>query len=161
MGRKEFEFDTSRIEKILEIMKANDLVEIEIKQGDDRIVLKRAQPQNTTTAVPTIIHSPVPIAAGGTVAAAPTVQQAASSQMAAEIIKAPLVGTFYAAPSPDSAPFVEVGSKIEPQTVVCIIEAMKVMNEIKTELGGTIIEVLVKNGQAVEFGQPLFKLKPE
>lgn len=156
MGRKEFEFDTSRIEKILEIMKANDLVEIEIKQGDDRIVLKRAQPQNTTTAVPTIIHSPVPIAAGGTVAAAPTVQQAASSQMAAEIIKAPLVGTFYAAPSPDSAPFVEVGSKIEPQTVVCIIEAMKVMNEIKTELGGTIIEVLVKNGQAVEFGQPLF-----
>jgi len=72
-----------------------------------------------------------------------------------EIIKAPLVGTFYAAPSPDSAPFVEVGVKIEPQTVVCIIEAMKVMNEIKSELGGTITEVLVKNGQAVEFGQPL------
>ena len=166
MGHKELGFDTSRIEKILEIMKANDLVEIEIKQGDDKIVVKRAQPQNATP-MPTIIHSSSPSITAEHIAAAQAAISTAASPKAGvadektEIIKAPLVGTFYAAPSPDSAPFVEVGAKIEPQTVVCIIEAMKVMNEIKSELGGTITEVLVKNGQAVEFGQPLFKLKPE
>ncbi len=166
MGHKEIESEISRIEKILEIMKANDLVEIEIKQGDDMIVLKRAQPKSAA-AVPTIIHSSAPAITAEHIAAAqaaltPAAQQkAAATDEKTEIIKAPLVGTFYAAPSPDSAPFVEVGAKIEPQAVVCIIEAMKVMNEIKSELGGTIVEVLVKNGQAVEFGQPLFKLKPE
>jgi len=160
MGRKESEFDFSRIEKLLEIMKANDLVEIEIKQGEDKIFLKRAQPQ---AALPAIIHSPVPVVAGQPVAVpAPTGQvQPGGADAGLEIIKAPLVGTFYATPSPDSPPFVEVGSKLEPQTVVCIIEAMKVMNEIKTEVGGTIVEVMVKNGQAVEFGQPLFKIRPE
>ena len=159
MGRKEFEFDTSKIEKILEIMKANDLVEIEIKQGDDKIVLKRAQPQNTSP-VPTIIHSSIPaITAEHIAAAQAAVAPAGGKELALELIKAPLVGTFYAASTPDSHPFVEVGSKIEPQTVVCIIEAMKVMNEIKSEVGGTVMEVLVKNGQAVEFGQPLFKVE--
>jgi acetyl-CoA carboxylase biotin carboxyl carrier protein len=78
-----------------------------------------------------------------------------------EQIKSPLVGTFYAAPSPDSEPFVEVGTKVESQTVVCIVEAMKVMNEIKAEINGTVVQILVKNGQAVEYGQPLFKVKPE
>ena len=76
-------------------------------------------------------------------------------------IKSPIVGTFYATPSPDSEHYVEVGSTVSPQTVVCIIEAMKVMNEIKAENSGTIAEILVTNGQAVEFGQVLFKLKPD
>jgi len=73
-------------------------------------------------------------------------------------IKSPIVGTFYSAPSPDSEPFVEVGSKIEENSVVCIVEAMKVMNEIKAEVSGTIVEILVKNGEAVEYGQVLFKV---
>jgi acetyl-CoA carboxylase biotin carboxyl carrier protein len=155
MGRKEIEFDTARIEKLLEIMKANDLVEIEIKQGEDKIFLKRSQPQGSIAPMP-IIHSP-----------AITPEHIATAQAALapigglEVIKSPLVGTFYATQSPDSPPFVEVGSKVEPQMVVCIIEAMKVMNEIKAEISGTIVEVLVKNGQAVEFGQALFKVKPE
>jgi len=162
MGRKEPHFDTSRIEKLLEIMKANDLVEIELKQGDDKIYLKRSQPQNTVTAAPTIIHSAIPAVTAENIAAAQAAAApAAKKETGLELIKSPLVGTFYSAPSPDSPPFVEAGAKIEPQTVVCIIEAMKVMNEIKSELGGTIVEVLVKNGQAVEFGQPLFKLKPD
>jgi acetyl-CoA carboxylase biotin carboxyl carrier protein len=76
-------------------------------------------------------------------------------------IKSPIVGTFYVAPSPDSEPCVEVGSVVRPQTVICIIEAMKVMNEIKAETGGTIVEMLVTNGQAVEYGQVLFKVKPD
>ena len=76
-------------------------------------------------------------------------------------IKSPIVGTFYATPSPDSEPYVEVGSKVTSQTVICIIEAMKVMNEIKAEMEGTIAEILVKNGQAVEYGQVLYKVRPD
>jgi acetyl-CoA carboxylase biotin carboxyl carrier protein len=76
-------------------------------------------------------------------------------------IKSPMVGTFYATPSPDSAPYVEIGSHVEPQTVICIIEAMKVMNEIKAENSGTVAEILVTNGQAVEYGQALFRVRPD
>jgi len=76
-------------------------------------------------------------------------------------IKSPIVGTLYATPSPDSENYVEVGSRVEPQTVVCIIEAMKVMNEIKAEISGTIREILVSNGQAVEYGQVLFRVKAD
>ena len=76
-------------------------------------------------------------------------------------IKSPIVGTFYEAPSPDSEPYVEAGSRVDPQTVVCIIEAMKVMNEIKAEVSGTIVERTVKNGQAVEYGQVLFRVRPD
>jgi len=86
--------------------------------------------------------------------------EAAAAQNAAEI-KSPIVGTFYATPSPDSEDYVEIGSRVEPQTVVCIIEAMKVMNEIKAEISGTISEVLVSNGQAVEYGQVLFRVKAD
>jgi len=76
-------------------------------------------------------------------------------------IKSAIVGTFYERPSPDSEPYVEVGSHIEPQTVVCIIEAMKVMNEIKAEISGAIVEILVTSGQAVEYGQVLFRVRPD
>jgi len=76
-------------------------------------------------------------------------------------IKSPIVGTFYVTPSPDSEPYVELGSAVRPQTVVCIIEAMKVMNEIKAEASGTIAEILVTNGQAVEYGQVLYRVKPD
>jgi acetyl-CoA carboxylase biotin carboxyl carrier protein len=76
-------------------------------------------------------------------------------------IKAPMVGTFYATPSPDSDPYVEVGAHVTEQTVVCIVEAMKVMNEIKAEIEGTVAEILVTSGQAVEYGQPLFRIKPD
>jgi acetyl-CoA carboxylase biotin carboxyl carrier protein len=157
MGRKENKFGTAKIKKLLEIMKANDLVEIEIKQGEDKIFLKRSQPHQAQEEEqpPKLFKMPVrpPVSAGQA--------QAGGGDGGLEVIKSPLVGTFYATQSPDSPPFVEVGSKVEPQMVVCIIEAMKVMNEIKAEVGGTIAEVLVKNGQAVEFGQPLFKIRPD
>ena len=76
-------------------------------------------------------------------------------------IKSPIVGTFYEAPSPDSEPYVEAGSHVDPQTVVCIIEAMKVMNEIKAEVSGTVVEKTAANGQAVEYGQVLFRVRPD
>lgn len=159
--------DLKKIKQLIEIMKDNELVEVEIKHGDDKIFLKRSQPQPpTVTAVP--IVGPNATTAPVQANAAETSQDEAKSSGAdvqAEHdlveIKSPIVGTFYSTLSPDSESFVEVGSHVSPQAVVCIIEAMKVMNEIKAETSGTIAEILVKNGQAVEYGQVLFKVKPD
>ncbi|MBN2272628.1 MAG: acetyl-CoA carboxylase biotin carboxyl carrier protein [Sedimentisphaerales bacterium] len=160
--------DLKRIKRLIKIMEENGLVEVEIQHGDDKIALKRAQPQ-------TIIGHPfagvaaigqgsagVVSATNGRDASART-DQAASAGADEDLaeIKSPIVGTFYATPSPDSEDYVEVGSRVEPQTVVCIIEAMKVMNEIKAEISGTISEILVSNGQAVEYGQVLFRVKAD
>ena len=143
--------DICKINQILEIMKDNDLVEVEIKHGDDKILLKRAQPQ--LAAAPMVGHA-MPVSAAG-----PTESKPQKDDNLIEI-KSPIIGTFYAQPSPDSDPFVEVGSAVSPQTVVCILEAMKVMNEIKAETTGTIAQIMIENGQAVEFGQVMFKVRP-
>jgi len=161
----EKETDLIKIRKILEIMKDNDLVEIEIKHGDEKIFLKRSQPQQPgVVAVP--VHGPV--AAGADVGVGannvplPVKENSVAQQEEGLTeIKSAIVGTFYERPSPDSEPYVEVGSHIEPQTVVCIIEAMKVMNEIKAEISGAIVEILVTSGQAVEYGQVLFRVRPD
>ena len=156
--------DLRKIKELIEIMKDNELVEVEIKHGDDKIFLKRSQGQQIVNHVPVMRIDP------GSVAVNPQTSGISSQLAAAQPlpgaedlseIKSPIVGTFYATPSPDSDPYVEVGAAVGPQTVVCIIEAMKVLNEIKAETSGTIVEVLVTNGQAVEYGQPLFKVKPE
>ncbi|MHC4158049.1 MAG: acetyl-CoA carboxylase biotin carboxyl carrier protein [Planctomycetota bacterium] len=158
------ESDLQKIKELIEIMKDNDLVEVEIKHGDDKISLKRFQPQQpTVTAVPMITHN-TPVESAVDAAQNLAARAEPSSPRLQEDlveIKSLIVGTFYAAPTPDSEPFVEVGSHIDPQMVVCIIEAMKVMNEIKAETSGTIAEILVKNGQAVEYGQVLFRVKPD
>ena len=172
--------DLQKIKDLIEIMKDNELVEVEIKHGDDKIFLKRSQPQQPPiTAVPVVTPNisavpQMPFDASGTKAAftgpnaaAHSVAEAGPSSMEPQpeenllTIKSPVVGTFYMAPSPDSDTFVEPGSHVEPQTVVCVIEAMKVMNEIKAELSGTITEISVTNGQAVEYGQVLFKVRPD
>lgn len=147
-------------------MKKNSVSEFELEKQDFKIRLKRG-PSNgggtsvsyedapvltyvpPTVAVPTP-GMPVPAAAGATAAAA-------SSELD---IKSPMIGTFYRSPSPESAPYIEVGAEVNAETVVCIIEAMKVMNEIKAEAKGIITQVLVENAKPVEFGQPLFKLRP-
>ena len=150
--------DLQKIKELIEIMQENELVEVEIKHGDDKIFLKRVSAQQPPLAAVPIMphHIPPAFSASG----APQPPASAAPQENLVEIKSPLVGTLYAKPSPDSDPYVEVGSQITPQTVICIIEAMKVMNEIKSESSGTIVEVLVKNGEAVEFGQVLFRVKP-
>jgi acetyl-CoA carboxylase biotin carboxyl carrier protein len=157
--------DLQRIEELIEIMKQNDLVEVEIKHGDDKIFLKRTQPQPTPgkAVVPMIEPgmSAAPVRPNGIQTSASEVPPSGTTQQGLVEIKSPLIGTFYATPSPDSKPYVELGSHVDAQTVVCIIEAMKVMNEIKAETSGTIAEVLVANGQAVEYGQVLFRVKPD
>jgi acetyl-CoA carboxylase biotin carboxyl carrier protein len=101
-----------------------------------------------------------PLAVAAPAAAAKAEPERAESEALREITS-PIVGTFYAAPSPDSKPYVRPGSHVDEDTVVCIVEAMKVMNEIKAQMSGTIVEVLCKAGQAVEFGQPLFRVRPD
>lgn len=147
--------DLQKIKKLIKIMQENDLVEVEIKHGEDKVMLKRAsaqQPMMTT----------VPMAGHAMPAAAATEADKPAAKEDDDLIDitSPMVGTFYRTASPDSEPFVEVGSNVEPQTVVSIIEAMKVMNEIKADVTGTIAKILVSNGQAVEFGQVLYKVKP-
>jgi len=152
--------DVQKIMELIQIMKDNDLVKIDIQHGDDRISLQRAEPPQPIAAGHILTALPGALAPG----TSPQVPAAAGQGGAAEgiiEIKSPMVGTFYEASSPDSDPYVETGTHVDPQTVVCIIEAMKVMNEIRAEISGTIVEKLVKNGQAVEYGQPLFRVKPE
>jgi len=156
--------DVQKITELIKIMKENDLVEIDIKHGDDQVSLRRAQPaQPTTLATPFITSLPAGMP-GVALPADPGAAGAAPAAKATEEfleITSPIVGTFYEAPSPDSDPYVETGTQVTPQTVVCIIEAMKVMNEIKAEVGGTVVERCVTNGQAIEYGQVLFKIKPD
>jgi acetyl-CoA carboxylase biotin carboxyl carrier protein len=153
--------DLAKIQELIGIMKEHDLVEVEIKHGDDKILLKRAQ-LPAVTAVPVIGHGlPLVLPPTGAAPTAPMASGQPAQQDNLIEIKSPIVGTFYATPSPDSEPYVEIGSKVEAQTVVCIIEAMKVMNEIKAETSGTIVQILATSGQAVEYGQVLFKVKPD
>jgi acetyl-CoA carboxylase biotin carboxyl carrier protein len=159
--------DIDKIKQLIDIMKQNDLVEIEIKHDDDKIFLKRSQPQTNQNhpadlpmMVPNVPAAPANPYAAQTSAPQNTLEETQKNADLVEI-KSPMVGTFYAAPSPDSEPCVEINSAITPQTVVCIIEAMKVLNEIKAEVSGKIAEILVTNGQAVEYGQILFKVKPD
>jgi acetyl-CoA carboxylase biotin carboxyl carrier protein len=143
------------IKSILQLMEANKLVEFEYEDDGRRLKLRRAEDRLVTTAVPMAMPTSVPMAA--VPAAAPTAEASRPSNLSE--FKSPLVGTFYRAAKPDSDPFVNVGDEIGPDKVICIIEAMKVMNEIKAEMSGVVREVLVKNGQAVEFGEPMFLIE--
>ena len=143
-------------------MKKNSISEFELEKQDFKIKLKRGingGPVVTSDEPPIMGYIP-PIAAPAgmpVVAAAPVPPPPASSE---QEIKSPMIGTFYRAPSPESASYVEVGAEVNPDTVVCIIEAMKVMNEIKAEVKGVITQVLIENAKPVEFGQPLFRVRP-
>lgn len=156
--------DLKDIKAIIDLMKKNSITEFELEKQDFKIRLKRGIGPGTPVyeEQPQVTYYPSPQIPPPAVASAPTPTPVVSEQVAVnEIeIKSPMIGTFYRAPSPESAPYVEVGTEVHPDTVVCIIEAMKVMNEIKAEVRGIITKVLVENAKPVEFGQPLFKVKP-
>ncbi len=134
-------------------MKANELAVFELEKGDEKLKLKRAV---AGIDAPTASIAPTPPVQSAATAHNPP---AAASVSEGREITSPMVGTFYCAPSPESPPFVTVGTEVTPETVVCIIEAMKVMNEIKAETTGVITEVIAENGKPVQFGQALFRLK--
>jgi acetyl-CoA carboxylase biotin carboxyl carrier protein len=150
----------SKLKQIIEMMKDHNLAEITIKQGEEELSVKKAQPAQQITTMPMFGAMPGQLPAAAP-AAGQTGQEAVSQEDKPAELKSPLVGTFYAQPSPDSEPFVELGSRVEPETVVCIVEAMKVMNEIKAEMSGVIVDVVAANGSAVEYGQVLFKVRQD
>ena len=149
--------DLKDIKAIIDLMKKNSISEFELEREDFKIKLKRgSQPaQNDDSAVATYVP-PVAISTGSI----PFAIQSPSIGSGELEIKSPMIGTFYRAPSPEAANYVEVGSEVNADSVVCIIEAMKVMNEIKAEVKGIITQILVENAKPVEFGQPLFKIRP-
>ena len=154
--------DLKDIKAIIDLMKKNSVSEFELEKQDFKIRLKRGingvppAAQSEDTSMVAYSQPPPPAA----LAAASTVPPAAVEVSNELEVKSPMIGTFYRSPSPESAAYVEVGSEVNPDTVVCIIEAMKVMNEIKAEVKGVITQALVENAKPVEFGQPLFKVRP-
>lgn len=155
--------DAEKIRELIELMKENDLSEIRIVDGETRLLLRRGIPGgNISIAAPAAIP-PVPITAPPPAVAVDQVtfmDQSAPEDPGLAAICSPMVGTFYASPSPDADPYVKVGDRVTADTVVCIIEAMKVMNEIKAEVAGVIEEVMVEGGNPVEFDQPMFMVRP-
>lgn len=152
------------IKKLVELAKENDLTEFELAEEGFRISIKRKLGNEVvvTHAAPTVVHAstaPVPTAAPAA-APAPVAAAPAAAPSNLSEIKSPMVGTFYRAASPDAPAFCAVGTEVEPDTVVCIIEAMKVMNEIKAETKGVIRKICVENATSVEFGKPLFLVEP-
>ncbi|MCC5805658.1 MAG: acetyl-CoA carboxylase biotin carboxyl carrier protein [Opitutales bacterium] len=145
--------DIKDIKQIVDLMKRSDLTEFEIEEEGLKLRICRSG------GVVVENRAPSPVAAAVPPAAVESATTAAPAEASGKVIKSPMVGTFYSAPSPDSPPFVKSGDEVTEDSTVCIIEAMKVMNEIKAEISGKIAEVLVKNGESVEFGQPLFRVK--
>jgi acetyl-CoA carboxylase biotin carboxyl carrier protein len=138
------------------LMNEHDLSEIDLRQGNQRVRLRRGADQPVFAATPA--YAPAPPASAGPSAPA-TAPAAPVAAPAGKTINSPMVGTFYLSSSPDAAPFVKIGDQVGPDTTICIIEAMKVFNEIPAETSGKITAVLVDNGAPIEFGQPLFRIE--
>lgn len=154
-------FDVARIRQIVELMEQHELAEIDLQQGDEKIKLTRgggAFMPALAAAPLTPTHSAPPPAAPAT--GQPATGQPAEDTAGTITINAPMVGTFYARPNPEAEAFVKVGSIVNEETVVCIVEAMKVFNEIPAECRGKIVEVLAEDQQPVDFGKPLFRVQP-
>jgi acetyl-CoA carboxylase biotin carboxyl carrier protein len=146
-------FDPKKVRRLIELMKEHDLSELDLEQGESRVRIRRGG-QVVTVAAPVA----APVRAPVSETEAPPSRADADAGMV--VVKSPMVGTFYKASSPDASPFVKVGDRIGPEQTVCIIEAMKVFNEIPSGVSGQVVAILVENGAPVEFGQPLIKIDP-
>ncbi|MDR0353000.1 MAG: acetyl-CoA carboxylase biotin carboxyl carrier protein [Opitutaceae bacterium] len=164
--------DIKQIKQIIELIKTSELTEFSLEEEGFKLKIRRGEGGVVMGSATRGTYPPIPLAASAASAAAPvapapaTASASGASASAANAdepgvsyIKSPMVGTFYRAPSPESAAFVEPGASVAENTVVCIIEAMKIMNEIQAETKGVVVEVLVESGQPVEYGQRLFKIK--
>ncbi len=183
-GSAPIAFSMADIKELFILMKENDIAELNIEQGETRIHIVGAPARQAPAApVPSVVPvlpsvPPVsmvptaPVSAPGTPVESSPPQQpeaetekekAPTPEIPANVkkITSPIVGTFYRAPAPDAPPFVEVGDRVKEDTTLCIIEAMKIMNEIKAEMRGKVVKILVENGMPVEYNQPLFLIEPE
>jgi len=152
--------DIAELKKLVKLMNENDLVELEIEEQGSTIRLRKAPAVPGFSPAALAAHAlPTVIAVPNAAAPAPAPVAPTGPPPGTVEIRSPIVGTFYRTPSPESPAYVSAGDRVKAESVVCIIEAMKVMNEIKAEISGEIVEVLVENGEAVEYDQPLFRVK--
>ncbi|WP_097459030.1 acetyl-CoA carboxylase biotin carboxyl carrier protein [Mangrovitalea sediminis] len=145
--------DIRKVKKLIELLEESDVEELEIKEGDDAVRITRRRQPDAYTAPATVVAAPAPAAAP----AQPATEagKPAEDKPKGHLMRSPMVGTFYRSPSPTAPAFVEVGQTVKEGDVLCIVEAMKMMNQIEADKSGTIAEILVDNGQPVEFDQPL------
>jgi acetyl-CoA carboxylase biotin carboxyl carrier protein len=147
--------DLRKLKKLIDLVQESGIAELEITEGEERVRIARGGAVSVTP-----LAAAQPLAAAAVPAAAPAAPAAATVQAATEpeghVVKSPMVGTFYRAPAPDAKPFVDVGATVKEGQTVCVVEAMKLMNEIEADASGTIKAILVENGQPVEYGQALF-----
>ncbi|MCY4043451.1 MAG: acetyl-CoA carboxylase biotin carboxyl carrier protein [Cellvibrionales bacterium] len=151
--------DIRKVKKLIELLEESNIDELEIKEGEESVRISR----NSGTVIPQAVNYQVPAVAPATApAAAPATAEApaapAEPQLSGHVVQSPMVGTFYQSPSPDSAPFVKVGQQVNAGDTLCIVEAMKMMNQIKAEKSGTIGEILVSDGEPLEFDQPIMTI---
>jgi acetyl-CoA carboxylase biotin carboxyl carrier protein len=141
------------IKELLQIFDESGVAEMEVQRGENRLRLRRSPAVHELTAhsVPPVAHTHAP---------APASSKGSGPDPSHTLIKSPIVGTYYDAPSPEAGPFVKVGDSVEPGQVLCIIESMKLMNEIEAEIAGTLVHKLVENGRPVEYGEALFAIRP-
>jgi acetyl-CoA carboxylase biotin carboxyl carrier protein len=147
--------DLRKLKKLIDLVQESGIAELEITEGEDRVRIARGGAVSVTplaAALPIAAAAP----AGAAAPAAPAAAAAAEAAPEGHVVKSPMVGTFYRSPSPDAKPFVEVGATVKAGETVCVIEAMKLMNEIEADASGAIKAILVENGQPVEYGQALF-----
>lgn len=154
--------DFKEIKKIVELMDQHGLSQFKLEQDETKLELKKGGDVDISAVQQLLASAPAPATSSAPAAVGPASasgDDAGALPPGTEEVTSPMVGTFYSAPSPDSDSFVKVGDKVSADTTVCIIEAMKVMNEIKSEIAGEVVELLVENGTAVQFGEPLFRVK--
>jgi acetyl-CoA carboxylase biotin carboxyl carrier protein len=153
--------DIRKVKKLIELLDETGVAEIEIKEGEESVRISRHPSGGTFAMMPQhVSYGPPPAPAAAPAApAAPAAAPVPAAASADQTVTAPMVGTFYSAPAPGAKPFVDIGSEVKPGDVLCIIEAMKMMNQIESDKAGRIVSVLAKNGDPVEFGQPLFVIE--
>lgn len=161
-------FKIGDIRELIRLLDETSVSELHVESGEMKLHIKKPEPQAATVIQAAPVAAPAPVASAS-VPAAPAVvstpeasSPAPATQVSDEnvfIVTSPMVGTFYRAPSPDADAYVEVGARVTNKSVVCIVEAMKLMNEIEAETAGVVVEILAENGQLVEYGQPLFKIQ--
>ena len=160
--------DIRKVKKLIEMLEESNLTEIEIVEGEESVRLSRAGLFSTSAPMPVpaqyMVQAPAAPASAPVAAPAPAAKGAEPAQAAeavpeGEVLRSPMVGTFYASPSPDTDPFVTLGQKVTEGETLCIIEAMKMFNQIESEFSGTVVAILAESGQPVEFDQPLFVIR--
>jgi len=157
--------DIEDLKQLIEFLKEHQVAEFEVDRDGLKVRLKFRQPEGSSTSIGDLARfvtsAPAPSATSARgVAQAPAAEPATDPDAGLHMVKSPIVGTYYGSPSPGAAPFVSPGEQVEKGQVICIVEAMKLMNEIESDVAGEIVKCLVSNGQPIEFGQPLFSVRP-